>query len=179
MKIDAAFKIEKAVSGDETRSMLCNPYLDLTDKTKPVLVATDGWQMAVVPVTLDEGDTAGYVSLAAIKEARKKEHRFKDSIFVKDNETIDGITMPRPSVDTVGIFPNWHMVYDSAVKTAKGEISLGINPALLLDLAKALGDDSSVTLTIRPDKDGKVLTAIKVDTAKATGVIMPTPTVRS
>lgn len=179
MKIDKECKIEKAASTNETRRQLVNPYLDLKDKNKPVLVATSGRALAVIPVTLDEGDTQGYVSAAALKESRKKENKFNDSIMVNGNETVGRVSFVRPNEQDIGVFPNWRQIDIKA--GAEKVLQLGIDTGLLADLAKALGSDGIVTLTFYRGSFHKgaegapkwVSGAIEVTTSKGRGLIMP------
>ena len=68
MKIHKSLRPELAVSKDQSRYVLTEPWLDAENK---VIVATDGRHMVVVPVEIEEGDTSGHVSAEALAGARK------------------------------------------------------------------------------------------------------------
>ena len=59
-----------AASPKANRPAIQEPYLDIQAGVG-ALVATDGLMLVALPVTLEEGDVAGYVSGEALKLARK------------------------------------------------------------------------------------------------------------
>lgn len=170
MKIPANCKIELCASDDETRYVLTHPYLDMTDPEKPVIVATDGKRMAVIPVTVEEGECSGFVAKEALAAARKAAGK-KGVSMIHCNGACEtgGVRYPRPEFDGRN-YPNWRQVIPdySKVKTVK----LSLNVDLLMGLAKGMGVDS-LELTIAPDEDGGVTAGLIARPLPEKGQILP------
>jgi hypothetical protein len=99
MQIDKKYRLEKAVCTDETRTNLTNISI-----TRRHAIACDGRMIAIVPVEVDEGDEAGWLSPDALKLARKVNPKGLDTIRIVLNgtqELPDGSTIKRPSFDDV------------------------------------------------------------------------------
>lgn len=165
MKIDNRYKIQKAVSMDETRYSIQNPLLVRDKKGKGRLVATNGRIMAIVPVELDKRDRAGNVPLAPIVETQGKE---PTELIINGKARLtkgDVVTeYPRPE----GQFPSWEQVQPKG----KPVFEIHIDPALLLELARALGTrhGEGVTLKFRPGDN----TPVEVEGyGEAHGLLMP------
>jgi len=144
MKINSDSKIEKLVA-DETRVVISAPYLDLSDKSAPVLVATNGKVLAVVPVIPDTSDTQGYISVDAIKSSRTRENN--NEILVNGTQKLKSCEMPRPDL---GVFPNWRPLLESKKPVV---VTITIDAALLSALAKAVSSSGVVELQIREESD--------------------------
>jgi hypothetical protein len=136
MKIDTKYETERLVSKDPTHLHLQNLHYDLQ---KQRLVVTNGHALAMVPVTPDEGDASGWVSIDALKAARKAAGgRSEAEIHANGSLAIsDGVTFPRPNVETA--FPPYEQVVPDYRQGSPGTVTIGLNAALLLELAKALG----------------------------------------
>lgn len=179
MKLPANCRIELCASDDTTRPVLAHPYLDMLDPEKPLLVATDGRRIAILPVTVEEGECSGWVSTDALTAARKSAgKRGIAQIHCNGACETGGVRYPRPEL---GKFPNWRMVIP---KPEGKTVRLGINPRLLVELAKALGSEECVTLEMEVvpegyEHAGTVMSGMKVTPSKesrcqgAFGVIMP------
>jgi len=144
MKINGGSKIEKLV-GDETRVVISATYLDLSDKSAPVLVATNGQGLAVVPVVPDTSDTQGYVSVDAIKASRTRENN--NEILVNGTQKLKSCEMPRPDL---GVFPKWRQLFEFETPVVA---TITIDAELLVALAKAVSSSGVVALHIRGKMD--------------------------
>lgn len=169
MKMPARYEIDRIVSADTTRPALTHAYLN-TDARR--LIATDGHVMAVLPVEIGEHDVSGFVSVDAIKAARKSapkgapvEIAAIGALAVKD-----GPTFPRPG-DGLR-FPQYEQVLPSFQRGDEGTVSVALNLDYLLDLAQAIGahkseigkvSNRSVILTLKTESDGRFLGPIVVE----------------
>ena len=140
MKIKKECKIELIASRDETRHVLCNPYLQGSN-----LIATDGQRLVAIPVELEEGDSDGPIDCSAFKLSRKTSSGEKLSkisangclkVHTKDGE----ITMPRKNLEGYS-FPQWQKVLPNP---DRGGIKIGLNAKFLYEIAQALGGDRVV-----------------------------------
>lgn len=181
MKIHKKCLVENATHDHPTRAVITEPWLDITDG-KGTLVSTDGKIMAMIPVDVESGDVAGYVSGAVLKSARKQLRNLPDSqIGLNGVATLaDGSTLPRNgSAPADATFPNWRQVVPKDVQPA---MVLQLDAKLLWQLAQAMGTQGVRLLvtgvdkpvTVEPFASGvyasdRVLPAL--DTAR--GVLMP------
>lgn len=177
MQFDAKHKIHKAAAREIGRYAFNGVLFDKSDPANPVLVATNGRMMAVVPATdVEEDSERGIVPLAIIDHAIKR-RRFSPKIHVNGQATAtdrDGGTLTQPLVE--GEFPDWR-----AVQPKEGEarqVKLTINAGYLKALAEALGAESDeVSLSFDVDaKRGDVRTAIRVEANgdhEGFGILMP------
>lgn len=164
MKFTTKCHIEKVCSKNETRVVLTNAYFD---KDKARLIAANGISMAVIPVTVEENDTTGFVSPAALKEYRKQSKRYNVSIELNGSQKIGPVTFERPTAETCGTFPNVDQVIPK--DATEHTTVIGLNAELLADLASALGSrDGVVTLKIKSAID-----LIMVSTGYGDGLLMP------
>ena len=142
MRIPAKCKLEKLVSRDTSRPVLCTLYLRIVGEgaeRKGYLEGTDSYKLARIPVELDEGDTEGFIPLEAIQTARKLK---VDTI--RANGTVDiptgtetAVSYSRPDV---GQFPNTDALLDVEPARIDGERwRIGLNPTLLAELAAGMG----------------------------------------
>lgn len=138
MRVDLKrFRVEKAASKDETRPILNNVYLDVDNG---VLVATDSYSMAVVPVELALDDTSGLIPVEALAIARKDQGK-RDQAEVVANGSVSvalrGKRAEFERADAEDKFPDWVNVF----RRQKGKpiLTFAISPALLKSIADALG----------------------------------------
>lgn len=173
MKIHKDCKIELAASKDQTRYVLTEPYLDMTQS--PVMVATTGAIIAVVPVETDDGDKAGYVTGEALKAERKAK---LGMLCNGELKVTNGPSFQRPEL---GQFPNWRQVLPPNDREVK--FSVGVNIKLLWELCQAIGcetarlefGDNTDTIMVRPTTIKSYSHPSKpAANLDAYGVIMPT-----
>ena len=123
-------KIENATSkNDVARPYLRHVYLDTAEQH---LIATDGHILASIPVQTDPGDTAGFITVDAIKAARKAK------TVIRANDTLaveNGPTFPRPTAENEGDFPDYKKVIP---EPSPFDFTIGIDAELLLRLAQAI-----------------------------------------
>lgn len=179
MKISKLAKLERAASIDNTRTAIENILITKDGNKPPVAVATDGRIMAIVPVHPDEGAESladhefGLISPAALTHGRRLA---KESGMVEMNPNgsiafLDGSSLPRPTQENAGTFPQWQVVRDSALEP-KTVFKVALSPALLLDLVTAMGTDgTSVTLDFS-GPESPIRVRITNDPA-AFGILMP------
>ena len=185
MRIDQDCVIEAIVSTDKERPVISEPFLDLSDKERPVLISTNGAAIAVVPVQVDDGDTQGPVNKCAFKVGRKHPYAKKTGILfvglnVSGHCTLsDFSTMQRNgNFPEGGNFPEWRNgipKLDSHKKT----VTIRLDSELLANLARSMGT-KGVKLEFNIENDGTVEGGIHVTPAgkhyaysDAYGVIMP------
>lgn len=175
-------KVEKCASKDQTRPVLTALHVRETDDPAVgMLEATDSYVLVRVPVTLESGDVAGLVPASALVEARKTAGRLADARLSVNGDvaytTKDGaeVHAPRPE----GTFPRANELFPD------GEVAfeIGVNPALLVAAAEAMGSPDGIRLTfvrkrgssIETDADN--LRPIKVQPLKgvngAEAIVMP------
>ncbi len=157
MKLPKSILIEKACSTEQTRTAILEPYLD-TSNGKPVLVATSGRILAVVPVEDSENEPAGFVSGDLLKAGRKATGKNAPlfATLAPDAATLPGgITMPRNGQVPAGTnFPNWRAVVPAGKDTDPGRRVLHINAADLFLLSQSLGSHG-LTLEFNDYEKGK------------------------
>ena len=139
MQIDKKYKIEKAVCTDDTRTNLANISI-----TRRHAIACDGRMIAIVPVTVEEGDEAGWLSPDALKLARRVNPKGLDTIRIVLNgtqELQDGSTIKRPSFDDV----HPPKMLQILLHAHRGRtFRIGINASMLKSLSEALGSEEIV-----------------------------------
>lgn len=171
MKLPKDCLLEKICSKDATRTTLAAPYLDIDADRFANVISTNGAAMAKVPVAIDPLDVAGYVPVAALKEARKLAKRDNEATLALNGtaQTSNGATFPRESNAT---FPNWRQVWPKA----EGKTEVAFDARLLYDLAQAMGTegviltfDAGAPIAVRPTSTKGCTPA----SLGARGVIMP------
>jgi DNA polymerase III sliding clamp (beta) subunit (PCNA family) len=178
MKIHKKIAIEKAVSKDKTRSAICEPYLDVSDKNNPVMVATNGWIMSVVPVEVQDDDESGYVSKEALAAARKSAVMDECEIRLNGKAEIpsSGMVMGREGLAGESRYPNWRQVMPDYDEKDKGFTVIALNAKMLLDLALSMGHEW-VKLVIKDSNSPIGVSPSPTDRSyvptNAKGVIMP------
>lgn len=177
MKLEKTVKIEGAASQDETRFALNAPYLDITEG-HGTLVATDGRMLARMPVELEDGDTAGYVPVAALAAARKVAKKGEQLAVRLNGQAIvssagQEATFARNAAEAQ--FPNWRQVIPKDEPKAR----IALNPELLLRLAKAIGSEERIVLEIMGETSPIRIRALSLSGVGAAGdraplgVLMP------
>jgi len=164
------YEIEQAAAKKDVRFYLndCAHVQKLADQD--VMIATDGRIMAIVPVTLEDGDVTGYVTSDAIKKARK-------AGSVKCNgayEFPDGSTLPRRSDLEDAKFPDCSRVIPNDDELSS--FVLSFNADLFYKLARAITENGhhGRCVTLRFNKESPTTSAMRVDGDNgAFGMIMP------
>jgi hypothetical protein len=133
MKIHKDCKIELAASKDASRYSITEPYLDMIKE--PVMVATNGAIIAVVPVETEEGDASGFVTAEALKAERKAK---LGMICNGELKVAAGPTFPRPDL---GQYPNWRQVIPA--KDRESTFKVGLNVKMLWELCQAIGCETA------------------------------------
>lgn len=133
MRIKSQCKIESCVTTDKHRPSMQNVWID-----DGKAICTDGHVLAVVPVQMDEHDTPGYISPDALKAARKAQKK-ADKLEIAANGSLafSGITMPRPTVEDIGKYPNWSGVFPSPDDPVQYEVAINVDK--LKQVADAIG----------------------------------------
>jgi hypothetical protein len=136
-------RVELCAARGDIRYYLNHPFLDLSDKKKPMLVATNGHVMAVAHVAIEGDVTEGPVPVAAIKAARavktKQPQIGARLLFVGDMCGTKDVMFRRPQYDFK--FPDWRKVIPQVAKDAKPDI--GINGDYMHTLQLALSGKSA------------------------------------
>lgn len=160
-------RIEK-VCADEKRPTIAQPWLDVDNN---VLVATDSYALAVVPVDIALTDTAGPIPLLALEAARKKSGKDYIADIVCDG-TVDvpdaRAKYDRPAIDQDDGpgFPDWQTIITRA---GAPRVTIGINARILLNLAQALGSEQ-IELSVY-EQDERI--SVKPIGRDGNGIIMP------
>lgn len=133
-------QIEKSAAKKDIRENLNYVYLD---RDNDRLLATDGHILAVVPAQCADDDVSGYVSVDAIKAARKAN---KHDATIKANGSlavVNGPTFDRP--DPGLPFPD----IDRVIPEVTGDPDIALNAKLLLQLAEAISDTPNRIVHLR------------------------------
>ena len=158
MKIDSAYQIEAAAANgkkQEERPILQSVFIS-DYHGQSVAVASSGMILAVVPITLDDGDEYGMVPLDHFAAARKLAGRQELFLALGDKQTMtrDGTTRVRT---VEGTFPDWQRIVNSAcddymATTETHPYVVSINTTFLSRLTKALGGSGVVLRAMDPKK---------------------------
>ena len=173
MKVHAQAKIESVVSTDKFRRPLTEAYLD-TDGPQPMLVATDGYALVVLPVEAAK-EEQGWISPAALKAARKLAKK-ADTLEITCNGSLalnDGTQLPRSTDRSEGFYryPQWRQVIPATDRPVAFRVAL--NADYLKRVADGLGDDE-VILEFSEAVHPILVTPCKKDNRDGRkGVLMP------
>lgn len=122
-------KIELCVGAAGYNPNMKNVMLDCESSQ---LISTDGYILAVIPATIDEGDTTGMIPGEVFTKARRaKAHTIKANGAIRVESASEVIEVVRPE----GTFPNWKAIIR---EQPKGKPTITLNAELLLSLAKAI-----------------------------------------
>ena len=164
-------QIEKAASPKDCRAYLQQPYFD-----GKRMIASNGLILAVVRPeqnpNLPEKDSKGFVPAEALKAARKK-----GSDVILNGKTqvpLAGLTLDRPDL---GEFLKPASVA-RIVKAHRNKIKVGLNIELLMDLVKAINDQTgrykgNIELWIDSEAPASSAVFVRSNDRKNYGVIMP------
>lgn len=166
-------EIERAAAKGDIRPYMNHVHLDAAAQR---LVATNGHILAVVPVEVEEGDTAGPIPAEAFPAARKAAGSHFEPAMQANGSVVlqNGATMPRPSAADIGPFPAWEKLVE---RFQPSGVSVTFNAELLYELARALTPKGSkygrvITLHLSASEPDK--SAMKVEGANgAFGLLMP------
>ena len=141
MRVDSKYKLECATTKDKGRPVLMLLKVD-TLNDKPVLIATDGRLMAIVPCEVRDNEQGKIFSPVSLVAARKLAKRNQSAEVVLQNGTatlIDGSSTPTP---TDMEYPNWKAVQPDPKR--KIRVTVALNAAFLARLAAALGNEEVI-----------------------------------
>ena len=133
MKLNKKCKIEAAVSDDDSRLSILNPYL-----RDGHIYATSGKVLVKVPVERDDKDVDGHIDASALVEARKDGNK-RDPLFMvclKENLVMHHMQMPRKDE---GQFPNCNAVIPQKPTETHSKFRVSVDVNLLVQVAKAIG----------------------------------------
>lgn len=165
MKLHKTCQVEKVTSSDRTRPVLSHAFL-----SGETLIATDGKAMIQLPVERSEGDEDGFVTVEALKAARKEAKR-ADALELKANGCLalpSGASFPRPIEARIGRWPNcqavWAPVWEKPVA-----MRIAFSAELLANLAEAMGTEG-VVLEIVSETDA--IRVLPTSTRKSSPVVL-------
>jgi DNA polymerase III sliding clamp (beta) subunit (PCNA family) len=176
MKIPKQCKIEKAASKDFAREVLNYVLIDTQDGESNA-IATNGKMLAIVPVTICEGDHFGkgkLIALKALTEARKQAKQAKEStIGLNGAATMpDGATYPVPEYLQADKYPNWRQIVPD--NHSVEYMTVRFDAKLLFELSQAIGAvNNHVTLKIPVNAPPMQPLVIEEKTTGAKGILMP------
>ena len=151
MIFDKTHQVDAIVSKDTARIALCQAHLDVERKR---LEAVDGHMAVSTPVEIEPGDVSGPVSVDALKAARKAAGKGATaSIHCNGSLAVpSGPTFPRPDLQGIK-FPSLPAVVPTIKPGDPGTFTINFNVEYLHRLAKAIGTDGAISLTVELDKD--------------------------
>jgi hypothetical protein len=160
------------------------------DTAKKRLAATNGHIMILIPCEIDDGDTDGFVSVAAIEWARA---RLRDKgvgndiqIACGDRLACDGASFDRPTVEHCTAFPPVDQAMPDQRPGDAGSVTFAVDANYIKRLANALGDGrddedrvAMVKLTMKLPAHGEpmhtplLVTSNDDEPGDAIGALMP------
>lgn len=141
MKIDKSTKIYKSCDKSGTRPVLSGCFLTKDINNRSILVAADGYKLAVVHVSESESDThESIIPLEAVKLATKD-----NKTFIAVNGNVQVMAMGKDTITTFdkieGTFPNYSQLVPD---TKTSEYRIALDAKLLLELAESLGTEKVI-----------------------------------
>ena len=146
MQIDKKYRLEKAVSTDDSRESLAN-----ISGTHRHAVACNGTILAIVPITQEKADEPGWMTPSALVLARKTSLRNSDNLSIGLNgiqELANGSTLKRPSTKEVRP-PSLFQMLLRAHRSRQYKV--GLNVDKLRTLVDALGTKEIILEFGEPD----------------------------
>ena len=145
MQIDKKYKLEKAVSADESRENLQNIWV-----SKRHAMATNGKILALVPITFDKDDEPGWMSPDALKLGRKVASKGVNTLHIGLNGMQilpDETILKRPSE----VHPP--RILQILMAAHRNRLTrIGLNAAYLRTLSEAMGCEEVVLEIGKPDQ---------------------------
>jgi hypothetical protein len=173
MKINKSHKLESAVSKDDTRAAIMQPFVQ-----GGRCIATDGRMLASVPIETEEGEEVEgkKIPLDALKAARKASGKLWPDMFFTFSEThcsiLGGASFPLHHIDVAA--PKVAEIVSSKLEREDATFSVTLDVDLLKKLSEALGTER-VTLNFKSEKD--IITVLPSGLEnrdnKAFGLLMP------
>ena len=175
-------RVELCASKGDVRYYLNWAYLDLSDKTQPMLVASNGRILAAAPVTIEGAVTAGPIPVEAIKAARAVKTTQPQIgarlIFEGDMCGTRDVMYRRPANDFK--YPDWRSVVPQLPKSTTPDI--GLNGDYIATIQKVLKGRKYGGLKFTMQRDEKnaivknkavLLQGYDAEFAGAVAVVMP------
>lgn len=173
MKIAKIYKIESAVSKDDTRPAILQPYIQ-----GGRAIATDGRMLASVPVQTEDGEEVEgmRIPLDALKAARKATlkiiHELSLTLTEKSVSVLSGASFPVLHHEVVLLKVAEIVTAKLAKEDATFAVTLDVD--LLKRLSEALGTEK-LTLLFKDEKS--IITVLPSVWNGAFGLLMPIHTV--
>jgi DNA polymerase III sliding clamp (beta) subunit (PCNA family) len=141
MKVDKSTKVFKSCDKAGNRPVLSGCYLTKDINNRSILVAEDGYKLAVVHVTECGSDThESIIPLEAVKLATKD-----NKTFVAINGNVQVMSLGKDTITTFdkieGTFPNYSLLHP---QPSTAEYRIGLDAKLLYELAESLGTDKVI-----------------------------------
>jgi hypothetical protein len=150
MKINKSHKLESAVSKDDTRCSIMQPFIQ-----GGRAIATDGRILASVPIETEEGEEVNgmRIPLDAIKAARKSTLKIIPDLSLtlteKSASVLSGASFPVPHFDAT--LPKVADIVSAKIEKSEATFSVTLDVDLLKKLSEALGTEK-VTLIFKDEK---------------------------
>ena len=150
MQIEKSYKPELVASKDETRLTLTALHISKAGHIE----ATNGRMAVRVPVILNKDEPDGMLSCDCLAYARElaTESAVIIELAPKTAETVDKTRFVRPPFQEE--FPNLDNLWPL---DRENEYVIGLNPTLLLMLAKAMGSAAEIVIRIKNDKSPMIV----------------------
>lgn len=175
MKFDPKYMPETCASKDLTCEHLTNVHYD---KESGRLVATNGHAIVSVPCEPESFDFGGPIQPEALRESRQRKDRKTNKASIRAGKKLldtgkDGALHRRkqPYVS----FPPYKEVFPKFKRGDKGTVSVTINPSLLCEVRRAMGQDARtlLTLTFKADEPLSIIAVSASGAPEVVAAIMP------
>lgn len=171
--------VELAAAKSDVRWYLNWPYLDMTDRKKPAMVATNGHVMAMAPVAVTGSVQAGplpFEAIVAARKAAKKTGKTAKLTFAGDLVGTSDQMFKRPKHDFT--YPDWRKIVNDADVNGR-EHDVALNGDYMAMMQKVIGSGNYKSVRIFCGRDGAKIAANKPVVFKgsthseAIGIVMP------
>jgi len=148
MYLDESYLIWKCANESGARPLLGHVLIKRTNVDSGMAVASDGFILAVVPVTLDESDRVGLVSAKYLRESLKAAKGTPISLNDTNVGNSKGL-FPRYEWDIDGNseYPEYQNIIPKPPMGSTVNV-LGINLKLLTRVTQAIGSPKPIILTL-------------------------------
>lgn len=172
MKLAKIHKLESAVSKDETRAGICQPFIQ-----SGRAIATDGKILASVPIETEEGEEVEgkRIPLDALKAARKATMKLIPDCHLQLGDKLctlsNGASYPvlYPEVNWL---PQTHQIVSSKLTPEDAAFSVTLDVSLLERLSQALGSEK-VHLCFKDKQSAVTVLPAGSEINGAFGLLMP------